>query len=81
MDDLLLTRAALFASTELSSLSKRDMLGLARLAGFDDASPIMETIAAQPEGLILTDSAVVKRLIKLAEKRAWVAPGRALRQN
>ena len=69
MDDLLLTRATLFASTNPCSLSRRDMLEFVRLAGFDGTSPIMQAVAAEPDGLI-----------KLAEKRASVPAGNALRQ-
>ena len=69
MDDLLLTRATLFASTNPCSLSRGDMLELVRRAGFNERSPIIQAVAAEREGLITTANSAVKELIGLAEAR------------
>ena len=74
MEDLLLTRATLFASTNPCSLSRRDMIELVRRAGFGEQSPIMEAVAARPEGLIVTGNETVKELVRLAEARTGVRP-------
>ena len=74
MEDLLLTRAVLFASTNPCSLSRGDMLELVRRAGFGEQSPIMLAVAAERDGLITTQNSAVKELVRLAVERGGVAP-------
>ena len=60
--------------TNPTSVLRSGMIELVEAAGYANASPIMQGVLAQPDGLITMPNEVVKDLLRRAEERAGKQP-------